>query len=94
MIEAAWSASRTRATYLSSLYSRVARHRGAKKAAVAVAHSTLVAVWHILKHRVPYQDLGPSHFDKLHTERLCRHYLRRLEQLGLKVTVQPVGEAA
>ena len=93
-VEAAWSASHTRDTYLSSLYSRVAGRRGAKKAAVAVAHSTLGAVWHILKHHVPYQDLGPSHFDKLHTERLTRHYLRRLEDLGLKVTVQPVTEAA
>ncbi len=94
LVEAAWSASHTRDTYLSSLYSRVARRRGAKKAAVAVAHSTLVAVWHILKHHIPYQDLGPSHFDKLHTERLRHHYLRRLEDLGLRVTVQPIGEAA
>ncbi len=94
LIEAAWSASRTRSTYLASLYSRVARRRGARKAAVAVAHSTLVAVWHILKHHVPYQDLGPSHFDKLHTERLRRHYLRRLEDLGLKVTVEQNTEAA
>jgi len=94
LIEAAWSSTRTRDTYLSSLYSRLARRRGAKKAAVAVAHSTLVAVWHILKNHVPYQDLGASHFDKLHTERLTRHYLRRLEDLGLKVTVQPIDEAA
>ena len=70
------------------------RRRGARKAAVAVAHSTLVAVWHILKHHVAYQDLGPTHFDKLPTERLRRHYLRRLEDLGLKVTVQPISEPA
>jgi transposase len=52
LIEAAWLASRTRDTYLSSLYSRIARRRGVKKAAVAVAHSTLVMLWHILKHHV------------------------------------------
>ena len=44
----------------------------------------LVAVWHILHQRVPYQELGASHFDQLQTQRLTRHYLRRLEELGVK----------
>ena len=94
LIEAAWAAARSRNTYLASLYARLARRRGAKKAAVAVGHSILVAVWHVLRNGVPYADLGPSHFDRLHTERLRRHYLRRLEDLGLQVTVQPLPEAA
>jgi len=88
LIEAAWPAGRTRDTYLAALSARIARRRGAKKAAVAVAHSMLVAVWHILKHHQPYQDLGASHFDRLHTQRLARHYLHRLEQLGVKVSVE------
>lgn len=94
LIEAAWAASHSRHTYLASLYARIARRRGAKKAAVAVGHSILIAVWHILRKGVPYADLGPSHFDRLNTERLRRHYLRRLEDLGLQVTVQPLPEAA
>ncbi len=94
LIEAAWAAARSRNTYLASLYARLARRRGAKKAAVAVGHSILVAVWHILRKGVPYADLGPSHFDRLNTERLTRHYLRRLEDLGFQVTVQPLPEAA
>ena len=94
LIEATWAASHSRHTYLASLYARIARRRGAKKAAVAVGHSILVAVWHILRKGVPYADLGPSHFDRLNTERLTRHYLRRLEDLGLQVTVQPLPEAA
>jgi transposase len=94
LIEAAWSASRTRDTYLSALYRRLARRRGGKKATVAVAHSMLVAAWHMLKHRVPYHDLGASHFDRLHTQRLTRHYLRRLEELGVKVLVQETPQAA
>jgi len=94
LIEASWGASRSRDTYLSTLFRRILRRRGAKKAAVAVAHSMLVAVWHILHQRVPYQELGASHFDQLQTQRLTRHYLRRLEELGVKVTVQPTCEAA
>lgn len=94
LIEAAWAASHSHNTYLASLAARIARRRGAKKAAVAVGHSILIAVWHILRKGVPYADLGPAHFDRLHTERLRRHYLRRLEDLGLQVTVQPLPEAA
>src|SRR5213593_1359812 len=94
LIECSLAATRSRDTYLSSLYSRIARRRGGKKAAVAVAHSILLAVWHILHDGVPYQELGASHFDRLNAERLARHYVRRLQELGLEVTVQPAGEAA
>ena len=48
----------------------------------------------ILHDGVPYQELGASHFDRLNAERLARHYVRRLQELGLEVTVQPVAEAA
>ena len=57
---------------------------------MAVAHSILIAVWHILHDAVPYQELGAFHFDRLNTQRLTRYYLRRLEELGVKVTVQPI----
>ena len=94
LIECSLAATRSRDTYLSSLYARIARRRGGKKAAVAVAHNILVAVWHILHDGVPNQELGASHFDRLNIERLRRHYLRRLEELGVKVTVQPIDQAA
>ena len=48
----------------------------------------------MLRKGVPYADLGPSHFNRLCTERLRRHYLHRLEELGLQVTVQTFPEAA
>jgi len=94
LIEASWGAMRSRDTYLAALFRRIMRRRGAKKAAVAVAHSTLVAVWHMLKHGVDYHELGPSHFDQIRTEQLIRHHLRRLGDLGLKVTVETSGAAA
>ena len=94
LIECALAAARRRDTYLASLHSRIARRRGGKKAAVAVAHNILIAVWHILHQGVPYRELGASHFDRLNTERLTRHYLRRLAELGVKATIQSVTEAA
>jgi transposase len=91
LVECGWGAGRARRTYLGAQYARLSRRRGKKKAAMAVGHSILVAAYHILSQGVPYRDLGPDHFDRLATERLTRHYLHRLEQLGHHVTLGPAA---
>jgi hypothetical protein len=58
---------------------------------LAVAHSLLVSIYHVLRDHVPYQDLGPDHFDYLHSQRLERHYIRRLEALGFQVQLTPTA---
>jgi len=87
--EVAWAAARSKGTYLHALFHRLARRRGSQKAIVAVAHSLLGSVYHILRDRQPYRDLGPDHFDRLNTARIERHHVRRLEQLGYTVTLTP-----
>jgi transposase len=94
LVECGWGAGRTRRTYLGAQYARLSRRRGKKKAVVAVAHSILVAAYHIIRDGVPYRDLGPDHFDHLATERLTRHYVRRLEQLGHHVVLGAAPGAA
>lgn len=94
LAECGWGAGRARQTYLGAQYARLSQRRGRKKAALAVGHSILVAVYHILRDGVSYRDLGPDHFDQLSKVRLARHYLHRLEALGLQVTVAPVPELA
>jgi hypothetical protein len=59
-----------------------------------VGHSILVAAYHMLRDGVPYQDLGPEHFDHLASDRLTHHYVHRLEQLGHRVTVQSGTDVA
>jgi hypothetical protein len=49
LIEAAKAASRTRDTYLAAQYQRLRIRRGANKATTAIAHSILVAAWHMLQ---------------------------------------------
>jgi transposase len=93
-IEMALAASRTKETYLSALYHRLVRRKGHKKAIVAVAHAILVIIYHVLKHRVPYRELGADYFDKLNATYIKRHYLKRLESLGFKVTLEPLEVAA
>jgi transposase len=91
LVECGWGAGRARRTYLGAQYARLSRRLGKKKAAMAVGHSILVAAYHILRDRVPYRDLGPDHFDRLASQRLTRHYLHRLEQLGHRVTIEPAA---
>jgi len=94
LVECGWGAGRARRTYLGAQYARLGRRRGKKKAAIAVGHSILVAAYYILRDGVPYRDLGPDHFDRLVTERLTRHYVCRLEQLGHRVTLDADQPAA
>jgi transposase len=83
--ETAWAAVRSKKSYYRVLYHRLKARRGAKKAIVAVQHAMMVALWHILKHRVPHHDLGVDYFDRRATARVRRHHVRRLEKLGYDV---------
>jgi transposase len=87
--EVAWIISRMKDNYLSAQYHRIARRRGKQKAIVAVSHSILVIIYHMLRDKKPYADLGADYFDKLDTARIERHHVRRLEQLGYTVTLTP-----
>jgi transposase len=87
--EVAWAITRTRDNYLAAQYHRIARRRGKHRAASAVAHSVLVIVYHILRDKRPYTDLGADYFDRLDQARLERHHINRLKQLGYEVTLTP-----
>jgi transposase len=95
LVEAAWAASRARGTYLQSQFRHLAyaRGKGTRKAIVAVAHSILIAAWHILKKNVPYNDLGPEHLRRTNPEKIKRHLVRKLEALGYRVSLEE-GTAA
>lgn len=87
MIEAAKSASRTKGTFLAARYRRVARRRGHQKATVAVAHSMLVAAWHMLSTGEVYNDLGEEHFDRYQQpERRHHRAITELQAAGYTIT--------
>jgi transposase len=94
LTQAAWAASHTRGTYLSAQYHRLAARRGKKRAVVALGHTLLVIVYHVLKDRATYQELGADYLDRLEPDRLTRQLVRRLEKLGHRVTLEPKEEAA
>ena len=85
--EAAWAAVRSKKSYYRALYHRLKGRRGAKKAIVAVQHAMIVALWHMLKHRVAHHDLGADYFERRNSARIRRHHIRRLEHLGYDVVL-------
>src|SRR6266850_5786913 len=82
MGEVAWASIKTKASYFHAQFHRIARRRGREKAAVAVAHSLLVVIYHILTTGKPYVELGVDYFNQLEAASVERHHVRRLEQLG------------
>ena len=81
MVQAAWSAVRTKGTYLKSRYHRLAARRGKKRAIVGVARSMLVSIWHMLSYRQPYQELGDDFLDQRKKESRLNYLTRQLEKL-------------
>jgi transposase len=88
LTQAAWAASHTKNSYLASQYRRLAGRRGKKRALIAVGHSMLVIFYHMLKQGTTYQDLGAHFLDRLEPERMTRYYVKCLERLGHKVTLE------
>jgi transposase len=91
LVEAARAASRTKDTYLASQYHRIAARRGANRAALAVAHSILTIVYHILKRRQPYIELGANYYEERKRQIVVKQSIKKLEVLGYKVTVEEVA---
>jgi transposase len=90
MGEVAWASVKTKASYFYAQFHRIARRRGRNKAAIAVAHSLLTAVYHVVRTGQPYAELGVDYFDRLDAARVECHHVRRLEQLGYAVTLTPM----
>jgi transposase len=89
LAEVAWAIAHTKDNYLSAFYHRIARRRGKQKAIMALSHKVLIILYHVLRDKKPYTDLGSDYFDKLDSTRIQRHHIQRLEQLGYIVTLTP-----
>ena len=94
LCQAAWAASHTKETYLAARFHRLAARKGKKRAIVAVAHTILVSLYHMLKNQQPYRESGADFLDRRNAENIKRYLLKRLERLGLQVTVRSSENAA
>ena len=94
LVQAAWAASCTKQTYLTSQYHSLYKRLVRKKVLLDVGHSLLVIIYHVLKNRARYEELGGNYFDTLQVDRQRKRLIEKLESLGVKVTVEAISEAA
>jgi transposase len=81
-------------TFLGERYRRLVKRRGKKRAIVAVGHSVLTIIWHLLSDpEARYHDLGSDFYEsRINRERQARNLMRQLERLtGQKVALQPAA---
>ncbi len=94
LVQAAWAATHTKETYLAAQYKRLVKHKGKNRALVAVGHSILVIIYHVLLRKESYGELGGDYFDKRNVEVQRNRLVRQLERLGMKVTLEALPVAA
>jgi transposase len=94
MVQAAWSAVRAKDNRLKARYHRLVVRRGKKRAIVAVAHTMIVIIWHILAYGQPYQELGADYYDERKKESKMTYLIRQLEKLtggSVSIELQPAA---
>jgi len=92
LIESARAAARTKDSYFGAQYRQIARRRGPNKAAVAVAHSLLDVIWHLLTTGEVFADLGADYFtSRQDKEHQARRLISQLEKLGFTVQLTDAG---
>ena len=89
LTQCAKSARSVKGSYFSAQYQRIAARRGKNRATLAVAHSMLIAIYHMLKNSAPFRDLGSDYYDSFNRDRKIHSYLKRLKALGWEPDVLP-----
>lgn len=89
LVLCAHSAVKVKDSYFSAKFARISAHRGKKRAYVAVAHSMLIAIYHVIKEQVPYHDLGSNYYNQFNIEKKKNALIKKLMALGFQATVVP-----
>lgn len=82
LIQSAKVAKSTKGSFFKAQFDRIAVKRGKNRAVVAVAHSMIIAIYHMLKYNVSFVDLGEDYYNQFNTEKKINHYLKKLQNLG------------
>ncbi|MDN0052113.1 hypothetical protein QVN91_03850 [Bacteroides caecigallinarum] len=91
--EAAWAATRTKNTFFSERYHRIAARRGKKRALIAVGHSQLISVYLILSTGARYHELGAQYMQSKIEQKRKVYLSSELKKLGYNVSLTKVPQA-
>jgi transposase len=88
LVQAATAAVKAKGTYYQAKFFRLSKRRGYKRAIVAIAHSMLIAIYHMIKEDKPYRELGATNFDQRSAESKTRSLIKQLQKLGYAVELR------
>jgi transposase len=92
IVQTAWAATRTKGTYLRAKYDSLVGRRGKKRALIAVGHKILCSIYHILKNKEPYKELGSAFLEERKIKNKVKYINQQLKELGYEqVTLKTVG---
>jgi transposase len=91
LVQAAWAAIKVKDSHLAAVYRRLVVRLGKQKAIMAVAHRLLVAIYHMLKDRVPYREVGTAPPSESAKRKLAERMQRKIEDLGYTVKLEPAA---
>lgn len=91
LVQCAKAGKKVKNSFFYAQFERIAMRRGKNRVAVAVAHSMLIAIYHILKNNTPYRDLGSDYYTQFNREKKIGAYIKKLSAFGLEVQVTPAS---
>jgi transposase len=89
LVQAAWAATHAKGTFWKRTFERLRARLGPKQALIAIARKMLVALYHVLKNRTPYRELGADHVPTHQPERRAKKLVHQLKALGFDVQLAP-----
>lgn len=93
LLQSAKSLALSNDSFLAARYRRIARRRGSNRAAVAIAHSILTILWHLMADPTTrYRDLGADYYQRQHDpQREAQRLAAKITALGYRVTLEPAA---
>ena len=88
LVQAATAAVKTKGSYYQAKFVRLCQRRGYKRAIVAIAHSMLVAIYHIIRDGAAYRELGDKVIERRSVQSRTKSLVKQLERLGYAVELR------
>jgi len=82
LTQCAWGATRKKDGYLKAKYYSMIKHKGKKKALVAIARKILVAAFFVIKRKEAYKEPAIKEISR---EKQINKHLKKLAELGLEI---------
>lgn len=90
LVQAATCAVKTKGTFYQAKFIRLCKGRGYGRAIVAIAHTMLIAIYHMIRRDEPYRELGAEAVAKRSAAAQTKSLVKQLQRLGYAVELRAV----